>query len=157
MKIRTLKHVYRSCCSFFLLTSFCTPTFAGMLRYMMKIKVHSMKKISFCPLPLLPVWAIACSIGFLHTCGGRVVVDFWCCIFLYVCIEMFATFLLFFHSKHSLVWTRRYKGYSRDPNQRCSVCPFPCHHFVWAIGQSSLGLSLFRAFCFSNFDFCNRE
>ena len=44
----------------------------------MKIKVHSMKKISSCPLPLLPVWAMTSGIvvlrGFL---GGRAVGDFW--------------------------------------------------------------------------------
>lgn len=36
----------------------------------MKIKVHSMKKISSCPLPLLPVWAMTSGIVVLRGFWG---------------------------------------------------------------------------------------
>lgn len=43
-------------------TSFCTQTFPWTLRYIMKIEVHSMKKISPSPFPLLPGWAMTSDV-----------------------------------------------------------------------------------------------
>lgn len=97
MKICTLKHVYRYHCSFFLFMSFCAQTVPGTQRYIMKTKVHSMKKISFCPLPLLPVWAIACSIGFSRVRGGYWWVSdiaSFLCVYKNVCFHVLCYYVL---------------------------------------------------------------
>lgn len=141
VKICTLKHVYRYHCSFFLFMSFCAQTVPGTQRYIMKTKVHSMKKISFCPLPLLPVWAIACSIGFSRVRGGYWWVSdiaSFLCVYKNFAFMFFA--IRFFHSKHSLVWTHRCQMCSETQIQRCSnFSPFSYSHCIGQQVESSLG------------------
>lgn len=58
---------FKTVCKFYLflffLFHFVPRPFQEQLRYMMKIKVHSMKKISPSPLPFLPVWAMTSGVA----------------------------------------------------------------------------------------------
>lgn len=127
--IYTLFNVYECFCSFFLLLHF-VPRSPWIFRYMMKIKVHSMKKISSWPLPLLPIWAMTSGVvvqmGFFF---GRVVGDFWvygfknvykCLLHVFCLLFCFCGLLFYFNQVCLLVclfvWICRSQMQCRGPD-----------------------------------------
>lgn len=155
VKICTLEHVYRYHCSFFLFMSFCAQTVPGTQRYIMKTKVHSMKKSPFVPFPYCLCGQLLVA-QFFHVLGegigGFLILQLF-----YVYIKMFAFMffaIMFFHSKHSLVWTHRCQMCSETQIQRCSnFSSFSYSHCIGQQVESSLGFVFVFIFVFQGI-FC---